>query len=88
MKDDSPPLQPAYDPMPIIKAQRLKTAGVVVNHFVNRLLQRPIAPERRRALIKSIMPHINRRNIQAPSNPAAMRRLIHLIMSMPEYQLS
>ena len=88
MKDDFPPLQPAYDPMPIIKAEKLMTAGVVVNHFVNRLLQRPIAPERRRALIKAIMPHINRRNIQTPSNTAAMRGLIHLIMSMPEYQLS
>lgn len=88
MKDDFPPLQPAYDPMPIIKNEKLKTAGVVVDHFVDRLLQRPIAPERRRALIKAVMPHINRRNIQAPSNTAAMRGLIHLIMSMPEYQLS
>lgn len=87
-EDDIPPLQPAYDPMPIIKAEKLKTAGVVVDHFVGRLLQRPIAPERRRALIKAVMPHINRRNIQAPSNTAAMRGLIHLILSMPEYQLS
>ena len=66
----------------------LHHAGVVVDHFVNRLLQRPIAPERRRALMKAIMPHINWRNIQAPSNTPAMRGLIHLILSTPEYQLS
>jgi len=86
--DDFPPLQTAYDPMPLIKSQKLRSGGAVVDYFVNRLLQRPIAPERRRALIDALMPHVNWRNFQSPSNAAGIRGMIHLIMSMPEYQMS
>lgn len=86
--DDMTPLQPSYDPMTVIKREKLKTAEDVVDYFVMRLLQRPIKLERRQMLIDALKQHVNTRNIQSPANAPGIRGLIHLITSMPEYQLS
>ncbi|MCG8404222.1 MAG: DUF1800 domain-containing protein [Phycisphaerales bacterium] len=86
--DDMTPLQPAYDPMPIVEREKLKTVEDVVDCFVSRLLQRPIKQERRQVLIDALKRHINTRNVQSPGNAPGVRGLIHLIVSMPEYQLS
>ncbi|MFQ5430521.1 MAG: DUF1800 family protein [Phycisphaerae bacterium] len=86
--DGLPPLQPAYDPMPAVRAAGLKTPAQLVDFYVRRLLQRSIPPERRRTLIDAVKRHINTRNIGTSANADGIRGLIHLIVSMPEYQLS
>ncbi len=86
--EDVSPMQPAYDPMPVVKARKLSTPAKVVNYFVHRLLQRPIDAGRRRVLIDALKKEVGRRKMTSPKNTAAVRGLIHLIMSMPEYQLS
>ena len=55
------------------------SADGVVDHWVTRLVQRPIAAEKRRVLIDALGEH--------PTNEEAVRRMVQLIVSMPEYQL-
>ncbi|MFQ5500837.1 MAG: DUF1800 family protein [Phycisphaerae bacterium] len=87
-KEDTVSLQPTYNPMPTVRTEGLKNIGQVVDHFTDRLLQRKLPPERRRVLIDALKQHINTRNVQTPANASGIRGLIHLITSMPEYQLS
>lgn len=54
-------------------------AGEVVDRWVARLIQRPIAPEKRQVLIDSLEGRPNREE--------NVRRMVQLIVSMPEYQL-
>ncbi len=66
------------------RARALRPQGrmddeALVDHWIARLIQRPIAPEKRGILIESM-----RRN---PNRDDAMMRMIQLIVSMPEYQL-
>lgn len=86
--DDKCPLQPAFDPMPIVRAAGVKNAEQLADLFINRLLQRKIAPERRQSIIDAVRPHIDKKNIGDAKNADAIRGMIHLIVSMPEYQLS
>ncbi len=80
--------QSAYDPTPVLKDMTTPTAEAIVDHYIDRLLQRRIAPERRQSLIDALKQQINTRKINSPSNARGIRTLLHLIVSMPEYQLS
>ncbi|MCZ6815301.1 MAG: DUF1800 domain-containing protein, partial [Planctomycetota bacterium] len=80
--------QPAYDPIRVIVEQGLSSAEAVVDHFVERLLQRSIEPARRKSLIEVLERKIDARSVSRPSNADGIRAVIHLILSMPEYQLS
>lgn len=53
--------------------------GDVVDEWVARLIQRPIAPEKRQTLLETIS--------RRPDDLSAVRSMIQLIVSMPEYQL-
>lgn len=86
--NDVSPTQPAYDPMPVVQAENLRSAPKVVDYFVKRLLQRPIDRNRRKVLIDALLKEVGKRKMTSPQNAGALRGLIHLIMSMPEYQLS
>jgi len=55
------------------------TAEEVVDHWISRLIQRPLPEEKRQLLIDALA---NR-----PQDEAKVREMIHLIVSMPEYQL-
>ena len=72
----------------VIVEQGLSSAEGVVDHFVERLLQRSIEPARRKSLIEVLERKIDARSVSRPSNADGIRALIHLILSMPEYQLS
>jgi uncharacterized protein (DUF1800 family) len=63
----------AFDPKPGTDA------GGVVDHWVGRLIQRPISAAKRNNLIESLQ---NR-----PDDPAKVKGMVDLILSMPEYQL-
>ncbi|MCB9856632.1 MAG: DUF1800 domain-containing protein [Phycisphaerales bacterium] len=86
--DDKCPAQPMFDPMPMVRAAKVKSCEELADLFINRLLQRRIAPERRKSVIDAIRSHVNEKNIGDAKNADAIRGMIHLIVSMPEYQLS
>lgn len=88
MTEDLAPLQPAYDPAPTVELLRLTTPEAVVDHYVKRVLQRTIEPEQRDLLIETFKKKLGKREIASPQGSAAIRALLHLIVSMPEYQLS
>jgi uncharacterized protein (DUF1800 family) len=54
-------------------------ANSVVDYWVNRLIQRPITAEKRQVLIDALGGDLNRE--------ANVRKMLQLIMSMPDYQL-
>jgi len=55
------------------------TPEAVVDHWVQRLTGRPIAPEARDTLIEALNGQPNRED--------NVRRMVQLIVSMPDYQL-
>lgn len=80
--------QPPYDPRPHMKKHRLTTLERIVDHYAKRLLQRPLNPAKRKLLIETARPIYRPGDIDSEQNAAMIRGLIHLIVSMPEYQLS
>lgn len=86
--DDKCPAQPVFDPMPMVRAARVKTCEELADLFIDRLLQRRIAPERRQTVIDAIRPHVDEKKLGDAKHADAIRGMIHLIVSMPEYQLS
>lgn len=81
------PSQPPFDPMPLVRASKVNSVDELVDCFVSRLLQRRISSERRATLIEAVRPRL-KKEIGDARNADAIRGLIHLIVSMPEYQLS
>jgi len=80
--------QPAYDPMPVVRSLKKKTPEAIVDHYIKRLLQRRIDKKSRASLVEALKQEIDVRDIENPRNARGIRTLIHLIVSMPEYQLS
>jgi uncharacterized protein (DUF1800 family) len=80
--------QPAYDPLPVVRENQLQTADAIVDYYIMRLLQRPIAPERRAAIVEVFMEELKRIKGRDDREGATIRGLIKLITSTPEYQLS
>ncbi len=80
--------QPPYDPIAFVMQEKLTTPESVVDSYLRRLLQRPIASERRTVLIESLTSELKNTSVSDAAAAPAIRGLIHLILSMPEYQLS
>src|SRR5262249_22907121 len=80
---------PPYAPIEAIRAQKLTTPEEVVDHFVDRLIGRPLSDERRQILIDALKGRLSdRKNLSVAANSEAVRELILLILATPEYQLS
>ncbi len=89
--DSNPPPsepQPPFDPLPMLRGRGLRRAEDVVDHCVWRLLGRSLPPERREVLIDAFRRDLRGPDPTAPQNAGAVRRLLMLIVAMPEYQLS
>ncbi len=54
-------------------------ADDIVDEWVARLIQRPILPEKQKLLIEALG--------KTPNDPESIRKMIQLIVSMPDYQL-
>lgn len=81
--------QPPFDPMPFLRRYSLRTPEQIVDHFVDRLLGRPISEDHRATLIEALRDALgNPGDLSNPANAAAIRELIQLIVAMPEYELS
>jgi len=66
------------------------TAGDVITQLLDRFIQAPLEPRRRWALLRAF--GTNREDapvtIDSAQFPDQLRAAVHLIMSMPEYQLT
>ena len=80
--------QPAYDVMKDVAAAKLATPEAVVDYYLGRLLQRPIDAARRQVLVDTLKQDLGGRKLADAAAAPAIRGVIHLILSMPEYQLS
>src|SRR5207247_10965962 len=74
----------------LIDAGRVWTAGDVITQLLDRFIQAPLEPRRRWALLRAF--GTNREDapvtIDSTQFPEHLRAAVHLIMSMPEYQLT
>ena len=74
----------------LIDAGKVKTAGDVIDQLVDRFIQAPLDGRRRWALLRAL--GTNREDtpfaIDGAQTQERLRSAIHLIMSMPEYQLT
>ncbi len=80
--------QSAYDPADALRKYRLRTADGLVDHYAQRLLQMSLPRERKAELVAFVELGTETFNENAPDAPDRVRRLVHLILSMPEYQLN
>ena len=73
----------------MVKAQGLIDTTQVVDYFLGRLLRVPIDGERRELLIVFLNQELGTSDIERARTymEDALRMLVHVIMSMPEYQL-
>ena len=79
--------QPPYDPMIVVRAEVLATDDQIVDYFTMLLLQRPISADRRGVLLEAFHQDWKRNKARDEQKSAAIRQLLKLIVSMPEYQL-
>jgi hypothetical protein len=73
----------------IVRAQGIETTAEVVDTFVARFLSVPVKPEDRQRLIEFLNNELGTDRIRVAETylEEPLRMLVHLIMSMPEYQL-
>jgi len=83
-----PTWQPPYDAGAVLKKFDLRTAGQVVDHYVDRLLQMKLDEAKRQVLIASLSPPGRPFKADDPGVDYRIRGLIYLIASMPEYQVN
>jgi hypothetical protein len=69
--------QPA--PAPSSLDEQLDTPEQVADYWVHRLIQRPIDPQKMETLVQALA--------NDPHNPNNVRKMVQLIVSMPDYQL-
>jgi uncharacterized protein (DUF1800 family) len=72
----------------MIGAARAGTADQVVDHFVKRLLRVPLADADRAALVRFLRDKLGTSTVQPnEALEGALRELLYLVLSTPEYQL-
>jgi uncharacterized protein (DUF1800 family) len=73
-----------------IDASKAKTCGAVIDQLANRLLNSPLDPRRRWGLLRAL--GTNREDepfvLDGERTQQQLRSAVHLLMSMPEYQLA
>lgn len=77
----------SYDPAPVIERYELGDAEAIVDHYLARLVQRPIDPERRAVLVAALSPPGKPFRLDDPEAARRIRDVLVLMMSMAEYQV-
>jgi len=78
----------AVDLTAMVTSARAGTADRVVDHFIHRFLRVPLAEPDRAALVRFLRGKLGTSNIQPNEKlEAALRELLYLVLSTPEYQL-
>jgi hypothetical protein len=77
------------DFVPMVKAANVTTAEEAVDHFCRRFLSVELQPQRRDAVIDFLQQELgsNKLDYDNQALEHALRRVVHLILSSPEYQL-
>ncbi|MGH8598862.1 MAG: DUF1800 domain-containing protein, partial [Gammaproteobacteria bacterium] len=78
-----------FDLATMVTDQRLTTPEAVVDYFATRFLSLPLDAESRRALAEFLEQELGTTDIQAAASYSEdpLRKLLHLLLSRPEYQL-
>ena len=73
----------------LVRAQKLSSTGQVVDYFARRFLRVPLEADQRDRLVGFLDTELGTSQIAVAETymEDALRMLLHLIMSMPEYQL-
>ncbi|MGH3118642.1 MAG: DUF1800 family protein, partial [Gaiellales bacterium] len=73
----------------MVVANRLQTTGEVVDYFARRFLRVPLEPDMRARLVGFLDAELGTSQVSVARTymEESLRMLLHLIMSMPEYQL-
>jgi hypothetical protein len=78
----------ALDLTAMVRAARADTAERVVDHFVHRFLRVPLAAQDRAALVDFLHERLGTSTVQPSATlEGALRELLYLVLSAPEYQL-
>jgi len=80
--------QEAYDPSPLIRRNQIIRPESIVNNYVWRLLQTDISVARKKTLVDVLVGQDSPFDALSPEGVQRIRSMIHLILSMPEYQLN
>jgi hypothetical protein len=80
---------PQIDLTAMVTQQRLKNTTEVVDYLAMRFLSVPLDPQQRQALIQFLDQELATSDVQQARTwmEDPLRMLLHLMMSMPEYQL-
>jgi uncharacterized protein (DUF1800 family) len=79
--------QQPYDPMPVIRKHKLATPRAVVEHYARRLLAVPLRADQVSTLA-AVLAVQGRLDAGASDAPERVRRMLKLMLSMPEAQLN
>lgn len=80
--------QPAFDPMPIVRENNLKSAEDVVDYFSRFLLPRPLHVAKREQLVSYLLDEKPSFDPASKGADVRIRTMVHLLCSTPEYQLN
>lgn len=80
--------QPAFDPLPLIHENSLKSAEDVVNYFSHFLLAQPLGDAKREQLIAYLLNGKPTFDPAAKDSAGRIRTMVHLLCSTPEYQMN
>ncbi len=77
--------QPPFNPRPILEDYRLNSDSPekLLDHWIERLIQQELSPQERELLLQ----HLNE-NTKGKNSENAIRGTIHLMMTLPHYQVS
>ena len=78
----------AYDPIPTIRQLHLQSFEQIADHFADRLLHRKLTSAQQTILIETVTPRGKSFNPDTAEAATQVRRMMNLMMSMPEYQLN
>jgi GH24 family phage-related lysozyme (muramidase) len=83
------PRQPAtIELTAMVTSVRADTADKVVDHFIRRFLRVPLAEQDRTALVDFLRAKLGTSIVQpSPQLEGALRELLYLVLSAPEYQV-
>lgn len=76
-----------WDPRPTLKRLRLRRTDDVVEHYIERLLQQPLAPDRQAMLTRVFAGAADEIDPDDEQTVQRVRDLVALLMSMPESQV-
>jgi hypothetical protein len=80
--------QAAYDPVADMKRLKLTSMNQIIDRYLRQLLITPITEKQKEALLDALTPEGKAFNLDAKDAKLRLIGLIHLITTLPEYQMN